>query len=156
MKKDRLYKFLLPTFPSEEAVKSMKNGSLWTRIFNYAVDKQDLSDHDSRIHWHSSTKQLLTDNLEKEGNIYGSTHSAMEVWQSGLAVALELKKGYFDQLSLPKTGVSYLLTGTSCSPQSGHNDFEHQAGQSSFLPFVKRVETKTLWVCSGSHKFVQF
>lgn len=49
MKVERLYQFLMSTFPDKEALKAEKNGMLWSPILKYAVVKLDRLDCDRGV-----------------------------------------------------------------------------------------------------------
>lgn len=80
------------------------------------------------------------DYLEKEGNVaYSRVSAAIGVWLGWLAVALDLERGYPDQLSFPRTDSRYLLISHNCLPQNHQKDFQaHQERQSEFLPYGTR------------------
>lgn len=58
---------------------------------------------------------------------------------------------------LLNTGGRFLLTGKGCSDQCGHDDFEYREDKSSaYFLIVTGSEISSLWLCAGSHLFVQY
>lgn len=57
-------------------------------------------------------------------------------------------------LWMPKTGGRYLLTGKDVQHQCGHNDNVHLDGHPGLFAMATGPEGAKLWICEGSHLYV--
>lgn len=69
LKVEKLYEFVMSMFPGEEILKAENTHAPQKHIINYIFDEEYLRDLHNEVGRYNSTKELVTDYLEKEVNV---------------------------------------------------------------------------------------
>lgn len=154
-----LYDAVHKTFPGEDILQDENERTEWNPIINSDSDRKDRQQRDRGIARYISTNHLLTKTLENKDNSYIAERRAyLDVWLGIILGQLNTDQNGKYKVYFPRTGGRWLITGLDCDVQVGHNDYAYIPGSEfpGYFIIVSGPERITLWVCDGSHLFVDY
>ena len=154
-----LYDEVHKTFPGEDNLQDEDARVDWNPIVNSNIEKKDREQRDRGIARYISTNHLLTKCLESKDKSYLAERRAyLDVWLGIILAQLNTDQNGKCKVYFPRTGGRWLITGLDCEIQAGHNDYAYIPGAEfpGYFMITSGPERISLWVCDGSHLFLDY
>ena len=157
-----LMDFFMERFPGEEKMGRDENRGTWRPIINKGVPATDNADSQKGASRFSTTKEgMVGFEQDQDKQWVVRKRALLDARLGQILRALNLDRasaGMWDDpdMSIPRTGGRFLLTGKGCGRQTPHQDFQSRS-RADFCPgyfmIGTGVQPTPLWVCDYSHTF---